>query len=140
MYAHIFGQEFLEKFRATLAGEPPVVEYGGAMAISEMDEEAYQALLADLTAKGEHRMAACVPNIRPRTAAKAWEDVIRQDVFINTFMDEWRRLCLDAVIAPGVGLPSMQHTKSATMINCISYTLLFNLLNFPCGAFPVTSV
>ncbi len=47
---------------------------------------------------------------------------------------------LDCIIAPGLSLPAYTHGASKDLTSSASYTMLFNLLNFPAGTVPVTTV
>ena len=59
----------------------------------------------------------------------------REEVF-NFF----RQNNIDALLTPGLALPSVRHgTSRELMLNCC-YTFYWNFLNFPTGAIPITEV
>src|SRR4051812_4994361 len=47
---------------------------------------------------------------------------------------------LDVLIAPGLSLPAFPHGASGDLTPSCSYTFLYNLLNFPAGTVPITTV
>uniref|UniRef100_A0A6Q2YRC9 Fatty-acid amide hydrolase 1 n=1 Tax=Esox lucius TaxID=8010 RepID=A0A6Q2YRC9_ESOLU len=54
-------------------------------------------------------------------------------------MAEWRRCELDVLLCPMIG-PAYNHNYPAKLTSTVSYTILYNLLNFPAGVVPVTTV
>lgn len=63
---------------------------------------------------------------------------------LTSFRQKWLELLrkhdLDAVIAPVVALPAVPHGACATLTPMFSYTFVANLLMWPCGVVPVTTV
>uniref|UniRef100_A0A8C5F9M4 Amidase domain-containing protein n=1 Tax=Gadus morhua TaxID=8049 RepID=A0A8C5F9M4_GADMO len=59
--------------------------------------------------------------------------------YIRETIDEWKRCDLDVLLCPVIG-PAFNHNYSAKLVCALSSTLLFNLLSFPAGVVPVSSV
>uniref|UniRef100_A0A3P8XY93 Fatty-acid amide hydrolase 1 n=1 Tax=Esox lucius TaxID=8010 RepID=A0A3P8XY93_ESOLU len=59
--------------------------------------------------------------------------------YCNEVMAEWRRCELDVLLCPMIG-PAYNHNYPAKLTSTVSYTILYNLLNFPAGVVPVTTV
>ncbi|KAM4722932.1 uncharacterized protein WCC33_009119 [Rhinophrynus dorsalis] len=55
------------------------------------------------------------------------------------FITEWRKLNLDVVLCPMVG-PAYNIGYAGKLFAAISYTMLYNVLGFPAGVVPVSSV
>ncbi|XP_054427611.1 vitamin D3 hydroxylase-associated protein-like [Pteronotus mesoamericanus] len=78
-------------------------------------------------------------NMGVGTPKKLWELHTETEEYQQEFIAKWRSLNLDVLLAPSldpafyIGYPS----KSA---ESVSYTGLYNLLNFPVGVVPVTTV
>jgi Asp-tRNA(Asn)/Glu-tRNA(Gln) amidotransferase A subunit family amidase len=56
---------------------------------------------------------------------------------IEEILHHWERQGVDAVLAPGFPMPAQKSGYSAWSIATISYTAVYNLLNFPAGTVPV---
>ena len=50
---------------------------------------------------------------------------------------EWRGQNIDVVIAPGMAMPAVKLGYPGWLITAITYTYVYNLLNFPAGSVPV---
>ena len=55
----------------------------------------------------------------------------------ETVISEWRGQNIDVVIAPGFTMPALKLGYPAWLPSGISYTSVYNLLNFPAGSVPV---
>ena len=53
---------------------------------------------------------------------------------------DWQRLGLDAVIAPAMGCTPLPLGWTKYTMGALTYTSAFNMLNFPAGSMPVTTV
>ncbi|XP_066301801.1 fatty-acid amide hydrolase 1-like [Branchiostoma lanceolatum] len=60
--------------------------------------------------------------------------------YIQTFMTGWRERELDVMLCSSFGMPACKPEDASLLTSAASYTLLFNLLNFPAGVVPVTTV
>ena len=73
-----------------------------------------------------------------RTAGKSalqfWWEIVQRKQYQREFCAQWKAAGLDALIAPGLGLPALRHGDSKHLFLSCSYTTLFNLLHFPSGA------
>lgn len=52
----------------------------------------------------------------------------------------WQEAGLDAMLVPGGSTPAFRHGDSAQLTISLAYTMLANLLHYPAGTVPVTSV
>jgi Asp-tRNA(Asn)/Glu-tRNA(Gln) amidotransferase A subunit family amidase len=58
----------------------------------------------------------------------------------NQWSDAYGEAGIDALVFPALPLPAMPHGISGRLISAMSYMFLANLLKWPCGAVPVTTV
>eukprot|EP00058_Branchiostoma_floridae_P017075 XP_002602563.1 hypothetical protein BRAFLDRAFT_227209 [Branchiostoma floridae] len=66
-------------------------------------------------------------------------DVSLQE-YIQKFLADWREKELDVLLCPAFAIPACKPEHAGPIIYAASYTVLFNLLNFPAGVVPVTTV
>uniref|UniRef100_A0A8C2CW55 Fatty-acid amide hydrolase 1 n=1 Tax=Cyprinus carpio TaxID=7962 RepID=A0A8C2CW55_CYPCA len=59
--------------------------------------------------------------------------------YIQEVIAEWRRLNVDVLLCPMLG-PAYNFTYCGRLNSALSYTSLYNLLNFPAGVVPVSAV
>lgn len=58
----------------------------------------------------------------------------------QTFIRQWHELGVDAIICPPVASSALLHENPELCSGAVSYSMLFNLLDFPAGVVPVTRV
>lgn len=85
------------------------------------------------------RLAAFLSNMVPRSAGKLWELQHEIEVYRNTVIAQWRALDLDVLLTPMLG-PALDLKAAGRATGAVSYTLLYNCLDFPAGVVPVTTV
>jgi amidase len=78
--------------------------------------------------------------LRERTVQEYWDVVHERNVFRKTFLDAWNAADMDFVVAPGFGIPAVPHNLSVHATAAGSYTVLYNVLNYPSGVLPVGTV
>lgn len=89
---------------------------------------------------GEHRSAKMLPNLGERSAWELWNIHIAQQKYCDEFLQAWRDAELDLVIAPGMSLPALTHGSSKDLTPACATTFLYNLLHYPAGSVPVSTV
>ncbi|XP_058260112.1 fatty-acid amide hydrolase 1 isoform X2 [Hemibagrus wyckioides] len=75
------------------------------------------------------------------SVADLWKQQNVAENYIHEFIEEWEKLQLDVVICPILG-PAIDFTYSGltSITSGMSYAALYNLLNFPAGVVPITTV
>ncbi|KAJ7332772.1 hypothetical protein JRQ81_014952 [Phrynocephalus forsythii] len=68
-----------------------------------------------------------------------WKNNVDQMVYRDEFIAEWRKLNLDVVLCPALG-PAFNLGYAGKLFVATTYTHLYNVLNFPAGVVPVTTV
>ncbi|XP_004599493.2 fatty-acid amide hydrolase 1 [Ochotona princeps] len=128
------GQSFLENFKGDIV-DPCL---GDLILILRLPKW-LKVLLAFLLKPLLPRMAAFLRNMMPRSAGKLWELQHKVEVYRNTVIAQWRALDLDVLLTPMLS-PAMDLNAPGQATGAVSYTLLYNCLNFPAGVVPVTTV
>ena len=67
-----------------------------------------------------------------------WISLDETIMLTNQFLDQWNEMELDVVIAPGYACPAPGESDPAKFRSSAVYTAMYNVLNFPVGAVPVT--
>ncbi|XP_054835887.1 vitamin D3 hydroxylase-associated protein-like [Eublepharis macularius] len=74
-----------------------------------------------------------------RSVQSLWEQHDKVKVYRQKFIDEWRKCKLDVVLCPVLG-PAFTLRYPGKLLAAVSSTMLYNVLNFPAGVVPVTTV
>ncbi|XP_045079426.1 fatty-acid amide hydrolase 1-like isoform X2 [Coregonus clupeaformis] len=86
------------------------------------------------------RIAAAMESLR---GVGSVQDLWRQHADVEDYMHEviaeWRRCELDVLLCPMMG-PAYNHNYPGKLTSAVTYTILYNLLNFPAGVVPVSTV
>nr|XP_005894287.1 PREDICTED: fatty-acid amide hydrolase 1 [Bos mutus] len=85
------------------------------------------------------RLSAFLNNMKSRSARKLWELHHETEVYRHSVMAQWRALELDVLLTPMMG-PALDLNGPGKATGAVSYTLLYNCLDFPAGVVPVTMV
>uniref|UniRef100_A0AAA9SDQ5 Fatty-acid amide hydrolase 1 n=1 Tax=Bos taurus TaxID=9913 RepID=A0AAA9SDQ5_BOVIN len=85
------------------------------------------------------RLSAFLNNMKSRSAGKLWELHHETEVYRHSVMAQWRALELDVLLTPMMG-PALDLNGPGKATGAVSYTLLYNCLDFPAGVVPVTMV
>uniref|UniRef100_G3SMK6 Fatty-acid amide hydrolase 1 n=1 Tax=Loxodonta africana TaxID=9785 RepID=G3SMK6_LOXAF len=98
-----------------------------------------KGLLAFLLKPLLPRLAAFLDSMKPRSAGKLWELQHEIEVYRNTVIAQWRALDLDVLLTPMLS-PALDLNAPGKATGAVSYTMLYNCLDFPAGVVPVTTV
>ncbi|NXG42322.1 FAAH1 hydrolase, partial [Psilopogon haemacephalus] len=74
-----------------------------------------------------------------RSVKEMWDHHHQIEVYRTEFITRWRELQLDAVLCPVLG-PAFTTGYPGKLLTAISSTMLYNVLNFPAGVVPVSTV
>ncbi|KGL92981.1 Vitamin D3 hydroxylase-associated protein, partial [Charadrius vociferus] len=73
------------------------------------------------------------------SAKNLWDQHGAVEVYRTEFIAKWRKLRLDVILCPALG-PAFNHGYAGKLFAATSYTNLYNVLNFPAGVVPVSTV
>ncbi|KAI4549611.1 hypothetical protein MG293_001941 [Ovis ammon polii] len=85
------------------------------------------------------RLSSFLNSMKSRSAGKLWELHHEIEVYRHSVMAQWRALELDVLLTPMLG-PALDLNGPGKATGAVSYTLLYNCLDFPAGVVPVTTV
>ncbi|XP_004679018.1 PREDICTED: fatty-acid amide hydrolase 1 [Condylura cristata] len=85
------------------------------------------------------RLSAFLRNMKSRSAGKLWELQHEIEVYRHSVIAQWKALELDVLLTPMLG-PALDSNSPGRATGAVSYTLLYNCLDFPAGVVPVTTV
>lgn len=93
-------------------------------------------LLKPLSRRGSENLRALCG---VRSVSDLWKHHGTVEDYIRETIAEWRRCDIDVLLCPAVG-PAYNFFYCSKATNVVSLTMLYNLLNFPAGAVPVSTV
>nr|XP_009672499.1 PREDICTED: vitamin D3 hydroxylase-associated protein-like [Struthio camelus australis] len=73
------------------------------------------------------------------SAKNLWNQHAAVAAYCTEFIAKWRKLGLDVILCPVLG-PAFNHGYAGKLFAATSYTNLYNVLNFPAGVVPVSTV
>ncbi|NWI60532.1 FAAH1 hydrolase, partial [Calyptomena viridis] len=74
-----------------------------------------------------------------RSVREMWNHHHQIQVYRSEFISRWKELHLDVVLCPVLG-PAFTTRYPGKLLTAISSTMLYNVLNFPAGVVPVSTV
>lgn len=93
------------------------------------------------TLLGDKIYATCLDNSRMKSVQEYYGFVARRDELRKRWYDEvWKKYELDGIIAPVQASPALPHGATKTLAPLATGTILYNVIDSPCGVVPVTRV
>ncbi|NXW55482.1 FAAH1 hydrolase, partial [Eurystomus gularis] len=85
------------------------------------------------------RLSAITRSMRANTVDEVWSLHHEIEDFCHQFITQWKKLNLDVMLCPMLG-PALGIGYPEKLSVAVSYTMLYNVLDFPAGVVPVTMV
>ncbi|KAM4722933.1 vitamin D3 hydroxylase-associated protein-like [Rhinophrynus dorsalis] len=86
------------------------------------------------------RLSKVLHNIKGvRSVKDLWKHHLDVKAYRQEFLAQWKNLELDAVLCPILG-PALTIGYPGKLSTAVSYTILYNVVDFPVGVVPVTTV
>ncbi|KAM4022197.1 fatty-acid amide hydrolase 1-like [Anomaloglossus baeobatrachus] len=86
------------------------------------------------------RLSLVLQNSRGMSSVKElWKHHVDVEVYRQEFIAHWKAHGLDVLICPILG-PALTIGYPGKLSSAVSYTILYNLVDFPAGVLPVTTV
>jgi fatty acid amide hydrolase len=126
--------------REALSGEDVDVALRSLVRLSRLPNPARRALAAALSFRGEKRIAHIARAMGSRTVDGYWRLIYELRAYRQEVFDAMAAAGVDVLLSPAMGVPAVPHGLSANFAIAASYTMLYNLLQFPAGVVPVTTV
>ena len=89
---------------------------------------------------GQPGWAFALRHSGPRTGRGTWGLAAHRRDYVSRVRERLDSQQMDAVICPPYGLPALRHGRSVDAIHAASYAFWANVMEFPCGIVPVTTV
>jgi len=87
------------------------------------------------------RLASAFIAGRKKTVNDEWELLKRRNEYRRKFHEYWSELQIDCIICPVTVLPALPHDTEQNTTSIIwSYTMLYNLLDYPAGVVPISII
>jgi fatty acid amide hydrolase len=129
-----------ETARMQLGDAPIDVTLELLLVASRLPGPARRAAVKALELTGQRLTALAISSLGERSVAAFWKLVVAvraRRFAIESAMQAER---LDAVLLPPFATAAVPHTFGAQFAQAASYTMIFNLLHWPAGIVPVTTV
>lgn len=130
----------LLNMKSGLEGTPFLDEYRELERISKAPAWLRRSAAPILRSTGETRKAFGFEIARKRTVMEYFELTKDIEKYRMDFIEAMQAERLDAIVCPGGTLPALPHTVSKNLSVAQSLTYLFNLLHFPAGTVPISTV
>ncbi|NWV48494.1 FAAH1 hydrolase, partial [Daphoenositta chrysoptera] len=85
------------------------------------------------------RFSSIIRSMKENTVDEVWSLHNEIEDFCHQFIAQWKKLNLDVMLCPMLG-PALGIGYPAKLSVAVSYTMLYNALDFPAGVVPVTLV
>ena len=74
----------------------------------------------------------------PYESWQLWESSVNRLRLVETILRAWQDRGVDVVVLPGMPMPAQPLGYPAYQLTALSYTAVFNMLDFPVGSVPVS--
>ncbi|XP_050163016.1 LOW QUALITY PROTEIN: fatty-acid amide hydrolase 1-like [Myiozetetes cayanensis] len=128
------GTSFVEKFNGEL-------EKGGSAMFFWLAKSPQwlKTLLSWIAKPFVPRFSRIIGNTKANTVSDVWSLHHEIEDFCHQFIAQWKKLNLDVMLCPMLG-PALHIGYPGKLSVAVSYTMLYNALDFPAGVVPVTTV
>lgn len=141
LYIAIMGADGdMAGFRAGLDGEALHPAYSRVATMASLGRPLRAVLAALLRAMGQPNPARLTEATHGKTAQEHWADGVEFVRYCREFHTAWAAAGLDAVVCPGTVLPAVAHGMSRDILPMFTHSFLWNMVHYPVGALPVTTV
>lgn len=123
-----------------LEGDPLEPSLARFRRVATMPAAARAAIAAGLRLRGDRRAADVVTWVGERTTTGLWELTRRARAYRLRLLGAMRDAGLDALLCPAHATPALPHGLGRDFTPAGFASMLFNLVQFPAGVVPVTTV
>jgi fatty acid amide hydrolase len=129
-----------ETMRRALAGEKPGKVIQQQLLGAEMPNRLRPLIARFMKAQGQKYLADQVLNMGKLSAIQYMRLVERQTMYRMQWLEAMAAAELDAILCPPFALPALTHDTFSELVPAATYTFPFNVLGFPAGVVPITTV
>lgn len=122
-------------------GETPNYMYTAAQALPfGLPAAAGKYVRMALRYSGNKRVADFGDAAQERSTVEYIQYIANVLEWKQQYLAEWKAQQLDALLTPSTGLPAWPHGSASVLFSAVSYTMLWNMLEYPAGVIPVSTV
>lgn len=143
LFYGILGADAMQVMRKRLGRGRLEPQIRQLLALARLPRSGVRLLMGLLGAVGQHGLAANLQAFGYCSAAHYWELVEAQLDYQQRFaaaLDGASGGPIDLIVCPACALPAFTHGASAQLLTAGAYSCLYNLLGYPAGVVPVTTV
>jgi fatty acid amide hydrolase len=107
---------------------------------AQLPRAARLLLVQGLRAAGEGRIAGILANLSEKRVSEVWRLTKAARDLRLAILAAMREARVDVLLGPPHATPAVPHEKSAQFLLAGSYAMVWNLVQFPAGVVPVTTV
>ncbi len=126
--------------RARLQGEPPIEQLKGLVRTNSLPTLIRQAAATVMGMKGEWRVQGILSNLGEKPVTRYWQLSGQRSSLRQRVLAAWNQAGVDVVLCPAHVTPALGHGHFDEFSPAGSYSMRYNLLNFPAGVVGVTRV
>lgn len=129
-----------ETFAEALRGEEADPSVATLLRLCKVPTQARPILARALALRGEKRLSRMVSSMLRRTVAEYWKLTAELRNYRQEMFEALDAARIDVLLAPPLATPALPQGHSADFTLAASYTMIYNLVQFPAGVVPVTRV
>ncbi len=126
--------------RRALSGEKPNKPIKHELLGTEMPNLLRPLVARLLTIQGQKHLAWQAAKLGKVSAGAYMRLVNRRAVYRTQWLQAMATTGLDAILCPPFALPALTHGSSSELLPAATYAIPFNLIGFPAGVAPITTV
>ena len=124
--------------RERLKGDPLIDQLKTLMRSANMPHALRRSIAWVLGKKGEHRIERVLKAVGAKDVGTYWKLNAARSALRVQVLEAWKQADVDIVLCPAHATPALRHGDSADFSAAGSYSMRYNLLNFPAGTVPIT--
>ncbi len=139
-FLELLGADRLRRSAAFMKGEKLSPPLRANLRLASMPSPVASLVAAGMALSGRARVARLLRTPRLADPADYFEALGERAALRVAVLAEWERVGVDVMLCPVVGTPAFRHGASEHLMDAVSYAFAYNILGFPAGTVPVTTV
>lgn len=140
IYARLMGADAMKSIKTACESESLLKSYLTMYIGSNIPRWFRPILVRLLGLIGQRRTSEFVAVMGEKNIHEYYEAVIDRKKYEKRYVESWKRHNLDVLISPGGAFPALPLGMFRDLFASFMYTTHWNLLNYPTGTVPVTTV
>lgn len=140
LYLGIMSSDGAATMRRVCAGSAVDKPLAGLLRIAKIPTPVRRLIAAGLERTGEKRAARTLSMLGEKSVADVWSMHVEMRALRQSMLDDWRAKGLSGLLCPATSTPALPLGGSQDFVLGMTYTYVWNLMHFPAGVAPVTTV